>query len=639
MASKTDVNAAMASMNLNDEAEALKMEGNNLFKQKRWAEAAEKYHKATDIDPKCAVYWCNLAICFSKLNMYPEMQKAALKCHFCDEKSVKAYYFIALGFTKMMKYVESNTFLVKGLGVDPGNRELENLLLSNQHRLEMKTSFNIDVLKIRDSDQFLSYYGGLPPSTTSKIPKGTAYSKLKRTRIPILSKKVLKCRNEVNTLFKKFSMGDLRVAWISAEDEFVLECYLEDDDVPIIVISVPNNMDPKAVQVMIYTSQNPKWDRFLTIDERETLAILLSQRFLREKGYQVNLSTLDDWVSSMVARSKSMALYKHAIDLCLIYADVIFNRRPIKPIAEMDVKSNGQYQMTEMKILRKLAWTAEMDEDYKTAASLINDLLNAPQNGIQVDQSVPKARLYADVSRIHRQSNDYIRAEAFGVSTLRAIGHTNWKWEDLLGSARSESGFVYQQDHNYDPLGALPEILNNYQLNTEALLCKLRSDDMSRKLFSVSTILGVLLAVAGYPVDSGGMSMNVMQSILKDKYKTKKASRQAIANAFLAPSVEEYHTRILECKTSGYDPDAQLTYCLSALDPGTIAEKQSAFLDKRKAASKSKNKYDRTLLGITDNCKHCHRKVKSGEIKVCSCKMALYCSEGKVKRNASISSW
>ena len=62
------------------EAEALKIEGNNFFKDKKWADAAKKYRKAIGIDPECAVYWSNLAMCSQKLNQFLEWKDAAHKC-------------------------------------------------------------------------------------------------------------------------------------------------------------------------------------------------------------------------------------------------------------------------------------------------------------------------------------------------------------------------------------------------------------------------------------------------------------------------------------------------------------------------------------------------------------------------------
>lgn len=180
--------AAMASMQLSDEAETLKLQGNEFFKQKRWADAAKKYRLATEIEPTCAVYWSNLALCYHKMNLYTEMQAAAVRCYANDKNSAKAYYYLALSSLKMMKYEHAMSFAVEGLKIHPRHKELSDVFLSIENAMKRKEMANQFVLK-GNQDKKLSYYGGLPSSRSSLIPEGTAYSRLERTSLPILSKK------------------------------------------------------------------------------------------------------------------------------------------------------------------------------------------------------------------------------------------------------------------------------------------------------------------------------------------------------------------------------------------------------------------------------------------------------------------
>ena len=62
---------------VNEQAEALKAEGNKLVGKKEYAEAAKKYKKAVKIDPTCAPYWSNLAMCYEKMLDYSAFKEAA----------------------------------------------------------------------------------------------------------------------------------------------------------------------------------------------------------------------------------------------------------------------------------------------------------------------------------------------------------------------------------------------------------------------------------------------------------------------------------------------------------------------------------------------------------------------------------
>jgi len=82
-------------MSSKTEAEALKAEGNKLVQQRNWAAAAKKYEKATAIDPSCAIYWSNLALCYSKMDLLIEYKTAATKTVKADPSFVKGYVRLA----------------------------------------------------------------------------------------------------------------------------------------------------------------------------------------------------------------------------------------------------------------------------------------------------------------------------------------------------------------------------------------------------------------------------------------------------------------------------------------------------------------------------------------------------------------
>ena len=72
------------------------MQGNDFFKQEKWAEAAEKYREAALLCGPQPVYLSNLAACLLKLEMWDLADSAATRALVYDTKHVKALYRRAL---------------------------------------------------------------------------------------------------------------------------------------------------------------------------------------------------------------------------------------------------------------------------------------------------------------------------------------------------------------------------------------------------------------------------------------------------------------------------------------------------------------------------------------------------------------
>ena len=47
--------------------QAVKNEGNELFKESHFADALEKYNQAIDLNPEVPTYYCNRAFCHTKM--------------------------------------------------------------------------------------------------------------------------------------------------------------------------------------------------------------------------------------------------------------------------------------------------------------------------------------------------------------------------------------------------------------------------------------------------------------------------------------------------------------------------------------------------------------------------------------------
>ncbi|GFH46473.1 hypothetical protein CTEN210_02947 [Chaetoceros tenuissimus] len=89
------------------EAAKLKLEGNDLYKAKKFEAAASKYREAIDKDQCNAVYYTNLCACLNQLKLYKEMNIVASKCIAFDENSVKGHYWLVMSLKKQKKYKDA----------------------------------------------------------------------------------------------------------------------------------------------------------------------------------------------------------------------------------------------------------------------------------------------------------------------------------------------------------------------------------------------------------------------------------------------------------------------------------------------------------------------------------------------------
>ncbi|TBU44822.1 TPR-like protein [Dichomitus squalens] len=112
-------------------ADALKNEGNDLFKKEKWAEAAEKYRAAALLAGPQPVYLSNLAACFLKMELWELADSAATRALVHDPKHIKALYRRALARKGSGHAEEAFADLQRLLSIDrsnvPARKEAENL--------------------------------------------------------------------------------------------------------------------------------------------------------------------------------------------------------------------------------------------------------------------------------------------------------------------------------------------------------------------------------------------------------------------------------------------------------------------------------------------------------------------------------
>ncbi|OSD02333.1 hypothetical protein PYCCODRAFT_1390492 [Trametes coccinea BRFM310] len=102
-------------------AEALKEEGNALFKKGDWAEAAEKYREAAMIAGPQPVFMSNLAAALLKLELWDLAESAASRALAYDRKHLKALFRRAVARKEMHTFDEAESDLRRILAEDPTN--------------------------------------------------------------------------------------------------------------------------------------------------------------------------------------------------------------------------------------------------------------------------------------------------------------------------------------------------------------------------------------------------------------------------------------------------------------------------------------------------------------------------------------
>jgi len=122
------------------EAERLKNEGNDLMKAEKYEEALKCYSSAIQLDRKNAIYYCNRAASYSKLNNH----RAAIDdCHTAiniDPNYSKAYGRMGVAYASLSQFKEAKESYEKAVELDPGNESHINNLKIAEERLKESTT-------------------------------------------------------------------------------------------------------------------------------------------------------------------------------------------------------------------------------------------------------------------------------------------------------------------------------------------------------------------------------------------------------------------------------------------------------------------------------------------------------------------
>ncbi|XP_064477203.1 small glutamine-rich tetratricopeptide repeat-containing protein beta-like isoform X1 [Ornithodoros turicata] len=122
------------------EAEMYKQEGNNMMKEEQYPAALEYYTKAISLDGHNAVYFCNRAAAYSKLNNHMEAIKDCQRALKIDPKYGKAYGRIGLAYASLNEHQKAKESYQKAVELDPDNQSYINNLRVAEEKLRGMSS-------------------------------------------------------------------------------------------------------------------------------------------------------------------------------------------------------------------------------------------------------------------------------------------------------------------------------------------------------------------------------------------------------------------------------------------------------------------------------------------------------------------
>ncbi|KAK0082735.1 hypothetical protein PV325_009917 [Microctonus aethiopoides] len=125
------------------EAETLKTEGNNLMKENKIHEAIMTYGRAIELDGRNAVYYCNRAAAYSKINNHRRAIKDCQTALTIDPSYSKAYGRLGLAYSSLNQHKEAKESYQKALEMEPDNESYKNNLQLAEEKLAQQGVSNM----------------------------------------------------------------------------------------------------------------------------------------------------------------------------------------------------------------------------------------------------------------------------------------------------------------------------------------------------------------------------------------------------------------------------------------------------------------------------------------------------------------
>ena len=136
----------------------------------------------------------------------------AQKCIELDPVFVKGYYRLAQVQLKLWEFENGRQTLLLGLKHNPTNKDLWGMMIENERDLKFRNTFQETTISVPEQDY--EFFGGLRPGNSLKIPRDSAYFRLKRSALPPYSHKhgQMSYSDEVvKSVFDCFCTGQLKV--------------------------------------------------------------------------------------------------------------------------------------------------------------------------------------------------------------------------------------------------------------------------------------------------------------------------------------------------------------------------------------------------------------------------------------------
>jgi tetratricopeptide (TPR) repeat protein len=593
-------------MVVNEEAEALKAEGNELVGRKEYAKAAKKYKKAISVDPTRAAYWSNLALCYDKMKDLNAFKEAAQKCVEADPTFVKGYKRLASAQEKLWEYEQAKATLEKGLAIDSGDSELRKVLQRLKAILEEDRRLIKETLKVPSTTTNLPFLGGLGPEDKCRIPPGTAYARFKRTPLPPVCKKQKDMlpthSSKIRPVFEAFYNGDLHIEWLLSGLGENQVCQINgyvsaSDTAPVIssitsLAKVASPYGSGVVRTVYHTDQHQFYQRTLTIDQKEMLLWILLHRFFRAKMATIQHRNFDFAfliIENTIQYYNRLGMYKDSADLKLIIADTSLNRKT--PTSTIQVVHFVE--------------ALEASKRFEIAAQIYDEISDATAFPRHIECPETLTRGFAALA--YKRAQKYVEAEREYVASFRAAG-PNWTWD---------SDNVILQDN-------LENMMIFYDIVHNAVNIGLRTDAAHRKMQQSCHLMVGLLSIAGF--SSRGCTLfaekDLYQELLKPEFRSREKAKQAIVNATMATSIDEYHKLLFSYQigTSFY-----YNYIEPSLKKGLRAD----LIKEQKINSKKTARELQPADGIEARnfvfCTNCG--TSSQDMKQCPCGVVTYCSK------------
>jgi len=118
-----------------EEAEKLKLEGNDLMRAEDFAGSIEKYTKAIEIDSSNQVFYCNRAAAHSKMNNHYAAVEDCKRAIDMDPNYGKAYGRMGLAYSCAEKHKEAIECFKKAIDLEPDNESYKSNLKLAQEKL------------------------------------------------------------------------------------------------------------------------------------------------------------------------------------------------------------------------------------------------------------------------------------------------------------------------------------------------------------------------------------------------------------------------------------------------------------------------------------------------------------------------